>query len=195
MAEEHLQSGGKRRSDKEYNEAWLRHVRSKTVTSETGCWLWQGFINPAWGYGQMSYRGRTNNVHRWMYQVVHGVKLVRAQYVCHTCDVRHCCNPDHLWVGSNSENQKDSSHKSRHYESRRTHCEHGHEFTPENTKLRPMRKGFARICMLCERERHSSPEARARINARQLLKSRLQRGWTLERALTKPPRPWRGKSI
>lgn len=136
----------------DYNRHWLARVKSRCTITGSGCWEWQGFKNPAWGYAMGSYRGRTNSLHRLVYEVLHGVRLAREQYVCHSCDVRHCLNPDHLWLGSNSENQKDSSRKGRHYESRRTICEHGHPFTPENTYLRPSKSGgVARICKTCER--------------------------------------------
>jgi HNH endonuclease len=180
------------KDDSVYNARWLARIKRRCLITEGGCWEWQGFISPPWNYGYTTYRGKTKAVHRWMYMVTHGVTLAREQYVCHTCDVRHCCNPDHLWLGSNSENQKDSSKKDRHYESRRSHCEHGHEFTPENTRLIPRKGGrFSRNCKQCERDRHYRPEYRALVAKRRLVNSRIERGWPPEEARTKPPRPWR----
>jgi hypothetical protein len=45
--------------------------------------------------------------------------------------------------------------KKRHWQSRRTHCSRGHEYTAENTRLYVPRNrhGFARQCLTCERER------------------------------------------
>ncbi len=34
--------------------------------------------------------------------------------VCHTCDVRNCVRPDHLWLGTQMENVQDSIKKGRH---------------------------------------------------------------------------------
>jgi hypothetical protein len=166
--------GGYRIPDATYDVLWIARVRSRVVVvSETGCWLWQGWITKLWGYAQVGYRGRPVHVHRKLYMVLHNVQLSRDQYVCHTCDVRHCVNPDHLWLGSNSDNQKDSSAKSRHYESRRTHCERGHEFSPENTIVRATMRGTPRrVCRICERIRY-----------------RISLGWTEEEAATTPRIP------
>lgn len=165
-------NGGWRFTDAVYNQRWLERVKRSVIVSPTGCWLWTKFINPTWGYAFTAYRNRQVGVHRKVYEVTRGMALVREQYVCHSCDVRHCVNPDHLWLGSNSENQKDSGRKLRHYESRRLYCEHGHEFTPENTYLRKSKSGgVARQCRECDRERmrrywREQPERmRARQNA------------------------------
>jgi hypothetical protein len=154
--------------DEAYNRRWIERVTARTTKSATGCWLWQGHITVDWGYGTTCHRDRHSFVHRKMYELVHGVRLTRHQYVCHSCDVRHCCNPDHLWLGSNSDNQKDSGRKFRHYESRRLYCEHGHEFTVENTRIRPTKVGgVARICKECERARGRAQWANGKAKERQ----------------------------
>jgi hypothetical protein len=53
--------------------------------------------------------------------------------VCHRCDNPPCCNPDHLYAGTMSDNALDSAERKRHANAKKTHCRHGHEFTPENT--------------------------------------------------------------
>lgn len=146
--------GGYRIPDAVYNPLWLERVKARVTISPTGCWLWTGLCNPLWGYGRYAYRGRDVPVHRQVYKVIYGVSLTREQYVCHACDVRNCCNPDHLWLGTNSDNQKDAGRKGRHAEILKTHCPHGHEYTPENTRiLTSASGGLARQCKECQRIR------------------------------------------
>lgn len=182
--------------DAAYNERWLTRVRANCKVDDSGCWLWTGVIHSIWGYAYTAYRGYPKPVHRQMYKVTHGVELARDQYVCHTCDVRHCVNPDHLWLGSNSDNQKDSSQKGRHYESRRACCESGHEFTPENTRIRPTKSGgVARICKQCEREKYYSAGYRQVLAERRRISARIKRGWSPDEAKNKPPRVWRRREL
>lgn len=165
-------SGGWKYTDAVYNRKWLERVLTNTARGADGCWIWQGpkAIN---GYGQVQYRGRSTVVHRKVYAVVHGIAIDRWMYVCHRCDVRLCINPDHLWLGTPKQNIHDSVNKGRHAELRKTHCDRGHEFTPENTILRKTAIGTpCRVCRTCER-----------------IRSRLALGWTLEHATTLPITP------
>lgn len=138
--------------DMAYNQKWLARVRSKVTISDDGCWLWKGHLNPVWGYGDTNYRNKSVRVHRKVYEITHAVSLSRDQYVCHTCDVRHCCNPDHLWIGTNSLNQLDASRKGRHPEIKKTHCPKGHPYDEKNTTWKVSKCGRpARECKECVR--------------------------------------------
>jgi hypothetical protein len=71
---------------------------------------------------------------------------------CHKCDVRDCCRPEHLFVGTRSENMLDMSAKGRHFNNK-THCIRGHEFDAENTRIY-IREGLTeRYCRACARIR------------------------------------------
>lgn len=136
-----------------YNVRWIERMKAKCVIdSATGCWLWQK-LKTYNGYAQDSYRTRTGPVHRRMYEVVRGVKLERFQYACHTCDTRHCINPDHIWIGSPQDNQVDMSRKKRAAGQLQTHCHLGHEFTEENTYWSNRGRTKARNCRTCHRAR------------------------------------------
>jgi len=76
-----------------------------------GCWLWRGGLNKK-GYAQRSVGGKTVHAHRAVWIELHG-PLGPHEFVCHRCDVRHCCNPDHLFVGSAADNNADMTAKGR----------------------------------------------------------------------------------
>jgi len=78
-----------------------------------GCWLWTG-AKVHNGYGHISDgRGRLIATHRAAYQVWVG-QIPDGLNVLHRCDVRACCNPAHLWIGTQSENLFDAGAKGRH---------------------------------------------------------------------------------
>lgn len=93
----------------------------KKVDSSGGpdsCWLWTGYING--GYGQFS-RKRKNEprlamrAHRLSYILVKGPIPDDAPMVRHMCDVRLCCNPNHLETGTAEQNARDVVDRGRHW--------------------------------------------------------------------------------
>lgn len=116
---------------------------------QADCWLWFGPKN-AKGYGLLSVKGQHWSAHRLSYHV-HKGPIPKGMLVCHSCDVRNCVNPDHLWLGTNDDNQLDAWKKGRKRMQSATHCERGHEYTPENTR-RPPSTG-RRVCIACARGR------------------------------------------
>ncbi len=140
----------------------LLKVLPNIKVNESGCWVWQGYCNPRWGYGHTAWRGRTWAVHRLMWTVMRG-EIPAGKIVCHSCDNPPCCNPEHVWLGTDKENHIDKTRKGRHHydKNTKTHCKKGHEFSPENTKLAPVkgRPGlFKRQCQECLKISHSRPE-------------------------------------
>ena len=135
------------RNHPDYNQGWITRIRARCVVDAAGCWLWQGHKTVT-GYGQGGYRNRSTFIHRAMYQAHHGVTLKTKQYVCHRCDVRSCCNPDHLFLGDQFANMHDSVLKGRHAEQLVTHCPRNHEYDAANTYVAP---GGSRHCKACKR--------------------------------------------
>ena len=113
------------------------------------CWLWIGHVRPD-GYGTLTQRvgGRVAPLyaHRLSHEEFIG-PIPDGYQIDHLCRVRNCINPAHLeavpprinyrrgagWSGTNAQ---------------KTHCKHGHEFTPENTRIHG--DGW-RACRACER--------------------------------------------
>jgi len=76
------------------------------------CWIWLGFKNPK-GYGQSSLNGKTMLAHRWSYQHHYGIVIPEGLHVCHSCDNPSCCNPLHLYLGTNQDNVNDKMKRNR----------------------------------------------------------------------------------
>ena len=110
----------------------------------SGCWLWNGAVDKR-GYGRL---GRTL-AHRISYEIAYG-RPGRGLYVCHTCDVPGCVRPDHLFLGTQSDNIRDAATKGRIANSRKTHCRAGHPYSKENTYAIGARKH--RVCRTCHGE-------------------------------------------
>ena len=113
------------------------------------CWQWRGPTHR--GYGKMwdALHGRPWFVHRLSY-VFSGRPIPAGLTVDHLCSNRACVRWDHLELVSQTENVRRGYR--RMAKQGATHCKHGHEFTPENTYIRPNRP-TERECRVCKRRR------------------------------------------
>lgn len=82
------------------------------VDPRSGCHLWTAGKNSS-GYGQLWWKGREALAHRMAWRVAKG-PIPHGQQVLHECDVRHCINPGHLFLGANADNVADRDRKGRH---------------------------------------------------------------------------------
>ena len=131
--------------------AQARLLAKVSPEPNTGCWLWTGAVDED-GYGRFFYRGKNRHAHRVSYEL-HAAPITDGRFVCHTCDVRLCVNPLHLWLGTNADNIRDGVRKGRilvpSYSPSTTHCFRGHPRTAEN------RTAFGR-CRPCTHLRERS---------------------------------------
>lgn len=77
-----------------------------SVYKTQNCWFWIGHIDSG-GYGTFYDSGKHGvRAHRESW-TRHFGSIPAGKWVLHTCDIRQCVNPEHLVLGTRSENAKD----------------------------------------------------------------------------------------
>ena len=76
------------------------------------CWPWTGALGGRDGRGYISIDGKKHAAHRVVYELFNG-PLQEGQVVRHQCDNPRCCNPEHLLVGTRSDNELDKYKRGR----------------------------------------------------------------------------------
>ena len=88
----------------------VRRFLSKVSKDKNSCWIWKGCKNSS-GYGEF-FVGRRSlfYTHRVAYTWFIG-RIPDGKLVCHLCDVKLCCNPEHLFIGTQVDNMQDAIKK------------------------------------------------------------------------------------
>lgn len=72
------------------------------------CWAWFG-NRVHTGYGHINCRGKLLLTHRVAFVLANKIPhLDTTKLVIHACDFRACCRPDHLRLGTHSDNNNDT---------------------------------------------------------------------------------------
>lgn len=90
---------------------FMRFMRGYVVCPDSGCWLWEG---SRWsnGYGWLKAFGKAVPAHRFSYEL-HKGPIPEGLEILHSCDVKHCVNPDDLRVGTHAENMGEAAERDR----------------------------------------------------------------------------------
>lgn len=117
------------------------------------CWNWDGAGSKTrhnserdGKYGRFEFEGRNQPAHRVAWQLLCG-PLTPDQHLDHLCDNGLCQNVFHMRPGPLWDNVSRDPKQIAMINRRKTHCIHGHEFTPENTRI----WNGHRHCMACAR--------------------------------------------
>lgn len=81
------------------------------VDTSGSCWVWTGACNRK-GYGEYHFNGKARRAHRVSWELTYG-PIPEGLIVCHRCDNPSCVRPDHLFLGTHSDNAIDRERKGR----------------------------------------------------------------------------------
>jgi hypothetical protein len=76
------------------------------------CWIWTGALTDC-GYGRVRYHQKGWKAHRLAWVLTHG-SIAEGMDILHKCDNPPCCNPNHLFTGTQADNIADMVSKGRH---------------------------------------------------------------------------------
>lgn len=79
-----------------------------------GCWPWIASRHYH-GYGRFRVGRHAHTAAHRVAWALHNGRDPGQMFVCHSCDNRWCCNPAHLWLGTNDDNMADMNAKGRHH--------------------------------------------------------------------------------
>ena len=100
-----------RRPKKDFDLIAFANRFWEKVDKSEMCWEWTAASN-TWGYGHIWRNEKTVKAHRTSWEFAFG-PIPDGLFVCHHCDNAKCVNPDHLFLGTQSDNMRDCSRKGR----------------------------------------------------------------------------------
>lgn len=148
----------------------------------SGCWLWTGAVNLC-GYGTLRTGSRTDGTRRTAiasrvsYEVFYG-EIPDGLHVLHRCDFPICINPEHLFLGTHTDNMRDMIQKGRaklippmakrgqdhhRFGHRSIVCVNGHHLGPDNLLV----QNGVRRCKVCRQKQIRANMARYRARKKE----------------------------
>ncbi len=91
----------------------FERLHKRLLVTTNGCWEWQGFRLRGYGMIGRGRRGEgTALTHRVAWEEAYG-PIPDGLCVLHSCDNPPCCNVEHLFLGTQTENLADMDAKGR----------------------------------------------------------------------------------
>lgn len=105
-----MKSSPKKVRIKKDKSVYARLAKCISIGEKDQCWLWKGgFPYPRLSLGDKRRRQRA---YRITYQMFKG-PISESDIACHVCDNPSCCNPDHIFIGTQKDNIQDCMRKNR----------------------------------------------------------------------------------
>ena len=101
------------RSIEDIEHGIIQQLTEGYIVADNGCWLWQGMFFDN-GYPRLRRHSARSAFHSRGHIAsfqLHKGCVQKGLLVCHSCDVKACINPAHLWLGTHEENMKDGVRK------------------------------------------------------------------------------------
>lgn len=124
---------------------WTRVVKTD------GCWFYTRTHRN--GYARVAILGYLTQAHQLSWMIANNRFIPKGMEVCHSCDNHACVRPDHLVLGTHTENMHDMWRKGRakphgrtNSRSLQTHCKRGHELSGDNLRFS---SSGGRVCRAC----------------------------------------------
>ena len=93
-------------TEEQINRFWSK----VDIKAPNECWDWMGSLSGE--YGRVKIQSRSYYTHRIAYFLYY-TRDPKSLKVCHSCDNPICCNPNHLWLGTQLDNVRDRDRKGR----------------------------------------------------------------------------------
>lgn len=145
-----------RKTNSERIQFFLDHISPEP---NTGCWIWTGSCTSG-KEKRAKYVIPEHKIQLASHAALFLFKgLLRGKLIVkHSCDLPQCVNPEHLSLGTQKENVRESHAKKRSWQSKITHCPRGHAYAEH----RMWSQKGGKACRICrnEQQRKYSQEKR-----------------------------------